>query len=349
LHPRRWLARALFLAIGILVVLAALPHKTLKVPGERSWGQTAATTTDASLYQKIVSEMQAGQDYYNVAATEHRLRGYPTTPAQVFRLPTLAWGLTLLHYEVLRIGALFALLGAIVVLFFKELVAAGLSLPVRVTCIGVATTGFSVAGVVQGAYWHEVWAALLIAASLLLYRRSLWWPSVALGLLACLIRELAIPYLLVMAAFAIYEKQWKQLAAWASAVVSFAVLFSIHMGFASGLYRSGDIVSSSWLSFGGWDFAIATAKWNILLHALPNSVVALAICLGVIGLAGARDDRARRAAAIVAGYITGFLIVGRPENYYWGVLYAPLLPMGFLFLPTVLPAVLRAASFGTRL
>jgi hypothetical protein len=287
--------------------------------------------------------MQAGQDYYTAAATEHRLRGYPTTPAQVFRQPTLAWGLTSLHYEALRLGALFALLGMIVILFFRELVAAGLSLPVRATCIGVATTGLSVAGVVQGAYWHEVWAALLIAASLLVYRRTSWWPSIALGLLACLIRELAVPYLFVMLAFAIHEKQWKQSAAWSGAFLLFAIAFASHIGQANSLYKPGDIVSSSWLALGGWSFAIASAKWNILLHALPNPLVALAMCLGIVGLAGTRDDRARRAALIVAGYIAGFLIVGRPENYYWGVLYAPLLPIGFLFAPTVLRDLARAA------
>ncbi len=117
---------------------------------------------------------------------------------------------------------------------------------------------------------------------------------------------------------------------------------------AAGLYRPGDFVSPGWLGLGGWDFAIATAKWNIVLHELPYPLIALALCLGVIGLAGARDGRARRAAAIVAGYLTGFLVVGRPDNYYWGVLYAPLLPVGLLLAPAAIRDLFRNAFVRTK-
>ena len=99
----------------------------------------------------------------------------------------------------------------------------------------------------------------------------------------------------------------------------------------------------------GWDFAIATAKWNILLHELPYPLIALALCLGVIGLAGAEDGRARRAAVIVAGYLAGFLVVGRPDNYYWGLLYALLLPVGFLLAPAALRDLFRKAFARTRM
>jgi hypothetical protein len=69
----------------------------------------------------------------------------------------------------------------------------------------------------------------------------------------------------------------------------------------------------------------------------------------VIGLAGAEDARARRAAVIVAGYLAGFLVVGRPDNYYWGLLYAPLLPVGFLLAPAALRDLFRKAFARTRM
>lgn len=69
-----------------------------------------------------------------------------------------------------------------------------------------------------------------------------------------------MPYLFVMVAFAIYEKQWKQSAAWSGAFLMFAIAFASHIGQANSLYKSGDFVSSSWLALGGWSFAIASAN-----------------------------------------------------------------------------------------
>ena len=37
----------------------------------------------------------------------------------------------------------------------------------------------------------------------------------AVAVLACLVRELALPYILAMGAFAIWERRWREAAAWA--------------------------------------------------------------------------------------------------------------------------------------
>jgi len=209
--------------------------------------------------------------------------------------------------------------------------------------LAVAITGTSVIGVTDGIYWHEIWAALLMALSLLSYRKDLFWPAVLMGFAACLIREIAVPYLLVMALFALRGRQWKEFAAWSGAIILFFAAFAAHIARASRLYRPGDFVSQGWLGLGGWDFSIATAKWNIFLHMLPYPLIALAICLGGIGLAGARDDRASRAALIFFGYVSAFLVVGRPDNFYWGILYAPMLSAGFLLAPAAIRDLLHGA------
>ena len=38
----------------------------------------------------------------------------------------------------------------------------------------------------------------------------------------------------------------------------------------------------------------------------------------------------RRLAATLAVYFVLFLIVGRPDNFYWGLLIVPVLPLGAL-------------------
>ncbi len=343
-----WAARAILIFVLALTILPALPHPALHIPGERHWGETEPASFDTILYKAVVADIERGQSYYEAAGAEHRRLRFPTAPPEVFRLPTLAWVLAALHFHALQIGALFALYGAVLVLFYRELLAAHLSFAGRMVSAAVLATGLSVIGLRDVLYWHEVWAALLMALSLLTYRASRWWPAILFGALACLIREIAMPYLLIMAAFALYEKRWRQCAAWLGAVLLTAVAFTVHIHMAAGLYRPGDFVSPGWLGLGGWDFAIATAKWNIVLHELPYPLIALALCLGVIGLAGARDGRARRAAAIVAGYLTGFLVVGRPDNYYWGVLYAPLLPVGLLLAPAAIRDLFRNAFVRTK-
>jgi len=338
-----WTSRALLTLVLLLTILPALPHQPLYIPGEKQWGVSGPQKSDAMLYRKIVADVIHGRGYYEAAAAEHRALQYPTSPPQVFRLPTLTWMLAGLHFYALQLALLLGLYGAIIILFYRELLAAQVSFPGRMASIVTAATGLSIVGVSGSVYWHEVWAALLMAVSLLSYRAARWWPSVLLGLLACLIREIATPYLLVMAGFALYEKRRAQSAAWLGAVFLVMAAFITHVHMAASLYRPGDIVSPGWLGLGGWDFAIATAKWNIVLHALAYPLIALALCLGVMGLAGAGDGRARRAALIVAGYLMGFLVVGRPDNYYWGVLYAPLLPLGFLLAPAALRDLFRAA------
>ncbi len=110
------------------------------------------------------------------------------------------------------------------------------------------------------------------------------------------------------------------------AVLLFLTFYAFHLLRASQLYQAGDLISQGWASGNGWDFVIATARWNVALHPMPSPVVALAICVALIGLSGSRDERALRAAVITVGYMVGLSVFGRVDNYYWGELITPLIP-----------------------
>ncbi len=78
---------------------------------------------------------------------------------------------------------------------------------------------------------HEAWSGLLIALSLAVRGDRRFMASVAFGLLAALIRELAFPYLAIMSAFAFIEGKRAEAAAFAAAL-GVAVIALVFHGLA---------------------------------------------------------------------------------------------------------------------
>jgi len=293
----------------------------------------------------MVDNIASGKGYYSTVGVEHRAHDYPTSPPQVFREPTLAWFLATLRFDAVRIACLFLLAAAIILQFYRLLLRTELSAVERVTFIAAASTGLGFIAARDAVYSHEVWASLLLALSLLLYRGSRWWPSIVIAVLACLVRELALPFLFAMAAWAFFERKWRELTGWIAGIMFFAVLLTLHLTLAAQLYRTGDALSDGWLALGGWHFALETARFNVLLHDASLPVIAFLVSCAVIGLAGARDGRAQRAALVAFGYLAALTIVGRPGNYYWGIIYTPILSVGFAYAPVALRDIcLRAFS-----
>ncbi len=330
-HWQPWMCRLLLAALAVLILLGSLlkpvPHLDHAVP---------KGVSDTSLYQAIEARMMRGEPYYVAAAAQQRLWAYPTAPAPAFREPTLAWILKFLRYDLLR-RVVIVLLSAAALFSLRDAIART-AVPgyLRVLSLPLIGGAVAVAWGPVAAYFHEVWANLLIVLSLAFYRPSRWRLPVLLGLFACLIRELALPYMLAMAAFAAREHQYREAAGWMTAVLLFAGFYAWHLHMASGLHLPGDYISPGWLYFGGWPFVIETARRNLIWISAPNYIVAAVICLALIGFAGFRDPWISRVGLIVGGYMTSFLFVGRPDTSYWGILISTLLPIGVALSPLAL-------------
>ena len=336
-----WSARLILAIVVVLVGLGALVHPTphlahLAPPG----------AGDEQLYRGIVDRISHGQDYYHAAAAEHRARSYPTYPPQVFRQPLLATILAAIPSDGLRRLALLALS---VVAFFalrSALVCSGINTRLRIFALFCIGTGFGIAWFPGAQYIHEVWAALLIALSLAWYRQGWWIRAVLLGFCACLFRELALPYLAAMAAFALWERKYAELASWVAAMLIFSGIYAWHLSIARTLPQHGDLISAGWLYYGGWGFALETAKRNYALIEAPYFIVAFAVCASLLGLLSHPDRWFSRMALIVGGYLTAFLFVGRPDTSYWGMLFSPLLPIGVALSPPALRDLIERAWAG---
>jgi hypothetical protein len=206
---------------------------------------------------------------------------------------------------------------------------------------GAAAAGLAMAsGVVtaftpNGYLMHECWAGLLIALSLALYpgrdpagRGARLAASLVAGLAAALVRELALPFLGVMALMALVERRPKEALLWLAAVGLCLLALLGHALIVLRHTLPGD-PGMAWVRLGGWGFVLATDRWNAIVALKPW----LAAALLPPALAGALawgGPAGRRLWFTLLGYAAGFLVVGRPENTYWGLMIAPLLPLGWV-------------------
>jgi hypothetical protein len=83
-----------------------------------------------------------------------------------------------------------------------------------------------------------------------------------------------------------------------------------------------------WVVAGGWCFALRTTRMNPLLMHLPGWLHAAVVSLLVAGAWTWNARGARRFALVLTAFLSVFLLVGRPDNSYWGLLIAPILPLG---------------------
>lgn len=332
-------ALALLLAIGAFIVWGLigglhLVDRTEGVPTDR---------TDAALYAAVAERVSDGENYYGAAATEHRDRGYPLRPFVTVREPALA-------YVEAVLGGPGRMLGALIVVAIAA--AGAFVLRLERTASGkhawwasaalVAATVVPLVGPMQ-AMMHEVWAAMLILLSLALRGDKRFWASVGFGLAAVLVRELALPYLLIMTLFAWHDGKRREAMAWLAAIAVFAIAFAAHAALVLDQVAGSDSVSEGWLRFGGWPFVLDLLRRSSFLAVLPGWVAAGAVPLALLGWLSRSTPLADRAFVTIGAFVGAFMIIGRTENSYWGILFVMLLLPGLAFAPTATKQLARAA------
>lgn len=299
---------------------------------------------DVQLYAGVTARVADGEDYYAVLADELPARGYATRPVFNWRLPTLTWMNAMLPSTAWSQGLLI-LVGFGVVMAWARLLqieiprVATAGIPVLVMCMG----GMFMKNT---AVLHEAWAGLFIAASLACWGLSRPRLSIVLGAAALLIRELSLPFVVLMAAMAWRESRKKEAFAWAGIAVLVGAAWLWHASHVRPLIPA-DGMSKSWLVMGGWGFALSTAQANPFLLLLPAWLVALIVPVVWAGFWSWQSALGHRLAFVVTGYLGFFMIAGRPENWYWGFLIAPLIglgALGYFFRPNDLTGASKLES-----
>ena len=333
----RWAAR-----VVLGVVLAVIVYGLVTPPAPKPPKPPAhLTQTDGELYLAIIDRIRKGEDYYAAAAAEQRLRGYPLHPWVTVRPPALA-----------RLTAWFNTLEGAATLLKGIAVAATLAMVLRLrrtrdslvfVGAGAILTALAVSFPANVTLFHESWAALLILLSLAVWSEEHFAFSVLAGLAAVYVRELTLPYLLVMLAMALYHRRRNESLVWACAILTIGATLAMHATDVAQVRLDSDQHSPGWASAGGWPFILRMMKETTVMGLLPEWSGAVLIPLSLLGWAAWRHPIAERVLFYLCGMIVAFMIIGRPNNVYWGILLAPLLPIGLLFIPEGVTTLLRRA------
>jgi hypothetical protein len=337
-----WLAWTVLILAAVLTLSTAIGPPRNPPPPSTGPGPHY---TDRELYREITQKVAAGQDYYAATAATQRAHGYPIWPPWAVREPTEAWVLVLLRNDIVRWGALLLVAAAAVVRMRDGAEQAPGPPWRRIAVTLLFGVGLAIVGVPTAPYLHENWATVFIALSLASWRPGRGWElSVAFGLVACLFREIALPYMLVMAGFAAAERRRAEFLGWAAGLAVLAAALAVHFTLAARQHLPSDGFSPGWMRLGGWPFAVLAARRNIVLAVLPAPLASLVLLASLLGLVAARSPWTHRIAATAIAFLLLFMAVGRPDNYYWGMIIAPLLAMGLPFAPAALRDLGQAAT-----
>ena len=155
-------------------------------------------------------------------------------------------------------------------------------------------------------------------------------------------------FVLLMAAFALFERRWRELAAWSALVVAFAAAMVLHMQEVAAVVTAADPLSPAWVQFGGLQAALNFAHHTSGLRLAPAPLGFPLVPLCLLGWAGWQSRTGLFGSLLLAGYGLLFALTGRPNNVYWGLIVTPLLAMGLAFLPRALRDLWRAARRASR-
>ncbi|MBO9602019.1 MAG: hypothetical protein J7496_05875 [Novosphingobium sp.] len=306
---------------AMLVLGTFLPKGMPEAPPPK----TARTIPDTVLYRHISSRVAQGESYYSAAADEQRRHDLPLRPFVTVRLPTMGWMNALVDPQLVL-----HLLLAITVAAWMAL--PGLRIWERVALAVAIAAGSWQAFADYSAWVHEYWCGLLLALSVAVHPRNVTL-SIVIALAAALIRELALPFLLLGCAFALIARSWREALEWTAAIGVFALALGLHAWEVSAVALAGDKASPGWFGLLGYPAAIDRIAQQSPLGIAPGALAAAIAALGPAGWLGLRNRTGFFMCAYMLGMLAFLAIFPRDNNLFWSVLVAPLWLAGLVFLP----------------
>ncbi len=303
---------------------------------------------DLALYDRAIERIRHGESYYQFIVAEQRLAHYPVRPGLAVRLPTLAYLDAWLGVPG-QFAAAIALLVAVLIAWWRRLGEEQGALRRRVMAIALLALGASLGLNRDFFVLHELWAGMLLALSFGLHRvkssgsRGKWGWSLAVAALALAIRELSLPFVLLMAAMAFWRDDRREGFAWTGLAVAFLAVLAFHLHIIAGQTSPNDPLSASWLEMRGLSGWLSNVALSSNVRSLPHWLAGPLVMLAILGWASWRSAAGAFATLLYLGYGLAFMIAGRGDNYYWGFMVAPAMFIGLAFVPMGLKSLWRSA------
>ena len=350
----RWPARILLLVVAALLVLAAIAPLSATLDGKPSEvpsligdgapnGQTESERDeDLAFYDRVIERVEHGENYYDFIVEEQRARDYPVRPGLAVRLPTLAWIHASLG-EPAMIALAIALLFACIWAWWNRLGEEPGGVRFRLLGTALMAMGGSLGLNRSFFVLHELWAGMLIALAFGLHRPGRWGAALFVAALALALRELVLPFVLLMAAMAAWRKDWREATAWIMLVAVFAAIMAWHLSLIAVQEVPSDPVGPDWLVLRGLSGWLGNIVLSSNLRLLPHELASPVVILMALGWAGWKSSAGTTGTFLYLGYGLAFMLAGRANNFYWGAVVAPAMFIGLAFLPMALPSLVRAA------
>lgn len=351
----RWLARVALLAFAALLLAAALvpiraAEQAIATAGlaDQIKGDTTGfqrpRDDDLALYDRVIERIGKGENYYVVAAQEHRRSHYPLRPGVAVRLPTLAWLLAWLG-EGGQVAAAALLLLGVMAAWWQRLGAEPGGERHRMVAMALLAMGASLGLNRYFFTLHELWSGMLLALAFGLHRPGRrWGAALAVAALALAIREHALPFVLLMAAMALWRRDWKEGAAWSALALGFVAALAVHLHLVAQQVLPTDPEGPDWLVLRGLSGWLSNVVLSSNLRLLPHFIAGPLVVLMLLGWAGWKSPAGAFATLFQLGYGLAFMLAGRPDNYYWGAMVGPTLAVGLAFAPRALGSLVRASA-----
>ncbi|NBC35757.1 hypothetical protein GTZ99_04205 [Novosphingobium sp. FSY-8] len=335
-------------AIAFVVLIAAIaawcatatppPIKTAKKGGY----------TDVRLYRDISAQVAQGVPYYQAAAQLQREHRYPLKPAVTVRPGTLVIGAAWIGWGGIQKLCMAALMVAVFVW--------AICLETSLHWVERIGLGFAIGagggGVLRDVLMslHEYPAGLFLGIALagqIGWPRKWWWVVLpaAIGLA---VRELVLPFILLSLAFALWERRWREAAAWSALIACFGVYLVWHIAQVEAVLRPGDIASPGWHAMQGFSGFLKAVIFTSVLQGQKLPVALTLASLPLLGWLAMDGRRGAFAILMVVGYAVMIAAFSRPDTFYWGAIMLPWYFAGFALVPRALVQIYGALR-GQRL
>lgn len=331
--------QARLLALFMLAFCAFCATRTYDPPP--AVAVTSAHYSDIMLYHDIAEKVRTGTPYHRAARDLQNAHDYPTRPFVTIRLPTLAHMAAAIGWKGLQ-GILAGLLLLAILRWYR--LAASRAGGVEPILAGAAVLlGGAMVSQPGLIAMHDFWVGVL-GAGAMTFRGGKHWPfAVLLAGLAVMIRELAVPFVFLALAFALFEHRRAEALGWIALLVVFGLVMAWHAAEVHAVVLPTDKQSMAWTGMRGVSGFLHDLTDTSLLNRLIEPLAFAFIPLGLLGWIAAPRGQAPFGLLYCLGMATMIALFTRPDNFYWACMLQPVWFIGFAFLPRALKDLTQAA------